>query len=243
MYRGRRLVAPLHVGRAELPPQVLSGQDGLVQRRVLLVDASGQRLPEARAGGEGPGGGVRGTGPRTSDCVCGAWAGTRAARLDDRLVMRTREEGDGEAGRRGGGAAGGRLHHAVDGGAPPAVGPHLSAGAAHSSCGLAARRGSVCAGGVCVVRECVVSVECVCGAGERVVRECVCTVECLWWWSVCVVVESVCRASYKSPMLTTKQPRTGWRACQCPERSLTCGRGVDRSEERAACGVRGLGSV
>mmetsp|Transcript_16955 Transcript_16955/g.56209 ORF Transcript_16955/g.56209 Transcript_16955/m.56209 type:complete len:227 (-) Transcript_16955:673-1353(-) len=28
--------------------------------------------------------------------------------------------------------------------------------------------------------------------------------------------------SYKSPMLTTKQPRTGWRACQCPERSLTC---------------------
>mmetsp|Transcript_16955 Transcript_16955/g.56208 ORF Transcript_16955/g.56208 Transcript_16955/m.56208 type:complete len:250 (-) Transcript_16955:335-1084(-) len=88
MYRGRKLVAPLHVGRAELPPQVLSGQDGLVQRRVLLVDASGQRL-------------------------------------DDRLVMRTREEGDGEAGRRGGGAAGGRLHHAVDGGAPPAVGPHL----------------------------------------------------------------------------------------------------------------------
>mmetsp|Transcript_34639 Transcript_34639/g.108846 ORF Transcript_34639/g.108846 Transcript_34639/m.108846 type:complete len:209 (-) Transcript_34639:781-1407(-) len=33
--------------------------------------------------------------------------------------------------------------------------------------------------------------------------------------------------SYKSPMLTTKEPRTGGRACQSPERSLTCGRGVD----------------
>ena len=60
MYRGRKLVAPLHVGRAELPPQVLSGQAGLVQRRVLLVDASGQRLPEAwrrGSGGRGPGDG------------------------------------------------------------------------------------------------------------------------------------------------------------------------------------------
>ena len=60
MYRGRRLVAPLRVGRAELPPQVVSGQDGLVQRRVLLVDASGQRLPEGwrkASGGGGPGDG------------------------------------------------------------------------------------------------------------------------------------------------------------------------------------------
>lgn len=80
MYRGRKLVAPLHVGRAELPPQVLSGQDGLVQRRVLLVDASGQRLREGleeRVRGEGSGGRVRG--PATASAVRGQAQEQRAS--------------------------------------------------------------------------------------------------------------------------------------------------------------------